>query len=192
MSTPLPILETERLLLRDISDEDATEVLALRSNPEVMRFIPRPLLTNLDDALKHIRMMHHAAARFEGSNFAVTLKPDNTMIGIVGYYRLQPENFRSEIGYIIDPKHHGKGIMRELMPALLHFGFDAFDLHSIEAVIDPGNTASEKLLQHLNFVKEAHFRENICFEGRFLDSVHYTLFRSDFYKLHPEFTDQVA
>ena len=47
-------------------------------------------------------------------------------------------------------------------------------LHSIEAVIDPRNSASEKVLQKNGFIKEAHLKENEFFEGEFIDSVIYS------------------
>jgi ribosomal-protein-alanine N-acetyltransferase len=47
-------------------------------------------------------------------------------------------------------------------------------LHSIEAVIDPENAASEKVLQKNGFVKEAHLKENEFYDGTFIDSVIYS------------------
>ena len=43
---PFPNLETERLLLRRVDENDVNEIFALRSNPETMKYIPRPLLNN--------------------------------------------------------------------------------------------------------------------------------------------------
>ena len=48
-------------------------------------------------------------------------------------------------------------------------------LHSIEAIIDPENFASEKVLQKNGFVKEAHLKENEFYDGRFLDTVIYSI-----------------
>ena len=52
--------------------------------------------------------------------------------------------------------------------------FEKMKLHSIKAIIDPENYASEKVLQKNGFVKEAHLIENECYEGRFLDTVIYS------------------
>ena len=43
--TPFPVIETERLLLRRITNDDVNEVFELRSNPETMKYIPRPLVS---------------------------------------------------------------------------------------------------------------------------------------------------
>lgn len=98
-------------------------------------------------------------------------------MGVFGYYRLHPDYFRAELGYMLHPDYQGKGLMQEALQAIINFGFTELNLHTIEAVIDPANIASEKILQKLGFIKEAHFRENVFFDGRFLDSVHYTLFK---------------
>ena len=55
---PFQNLETERLMLRRLHDNDVNEVLELRGNPETMKFIPRPLAKNTDDALEHIKMIN--------------------------------------------------------------------------------------------------------------------------------------
>jgi ribosomal-protein-alanine N-acetyltransferase len=73
------------------------------------------------------------------------------------------------------PEYHGKGIITEAIKEVVKFGFEIMKLHSIEAVIDPENNISEKVLQKNGFVKEAHLRENECFEGRFLDTVIYSI-----------------
>jgi ribosomal-protein-alanine N-acetyltransferase len=65
--------------------------------------------------------------------------------------------------------------MTEAMDIVLDYGFNIMQLHSIEANVDPGNIASIKLLEKNGFVKEAHFKENLFFNGKFLDTVIYSL-----------------
>ncbi|SHL22623.1 GNAT family N-acetyltransferase [Flavobacterium chilense] len=173
--TPFPVLDTERLLLRRITDEDVNEVFELRSNPETMKYIPRPLVKNSEDALEHIAMIEDKIITNMGINWGITLKDNSKLLGIIGYYRLQPENYRAEIGYILLPEFHGKGIIPEAVNRLITYGFEDLNLHSIEAIIDPENYASEKVLQKCGFVKEAHLKESDFYEGRFLDKVIYSL-----------------
>jgi ribosomal-protein-alanine N-acetyltransferase len=173
--SPFPIVETERLLLRRITNDDVDEVFELRSNPETMKYIPRPLVKNTEDALDHIAMIEDKIVTNVGINWGITLKHSPKLLGIIGYYRMQPENHRAEIGYILLPEYHGKGIIPEALNRLIRYGFDDLKLHSIEAVIDPENFASEKVLQKCGFTKEAHFKESEFYEGRFLDKVIYSL-----------------
>jgi ribosomal-protein-alanine N-acetyltransferase len=173
--TPFPTIETERLLLRRITNDDVKEIFELRSNPETMKYIPRPLVKTTEDALEHIAMIEDKIVTNIGINWGISLKDNPKLLGIIGYYRMQPENYRAEIGYMLLPEFHGKGIIPEAVNRLIQYGFDDLQLHSIEAVIDPDNLASEKVLKKCGFVKEAHLKESDFWEGKFLDKVIYSL-----------------
>lgn len=174
---PFQNLETERLLLRRVVDEDVNEIFALRSDPEVMKYIPRPLVKTKEDALAHVAMIDEKIEINEGINWAITLKGNPKLIGIIGHYRIKPEHFRAEIGYMLLPEYQGKGIISEAIKTVVKYGFEVMQLHSIEAIIDPENFASEKVLQKNGFLKEAHLKENEFYEGRFLDTVIYSLLK---------------
>lgn len=173
--TPFPNLETERLQLRRVVKEDVNEIFALRSNVETMKYIPRPLAKTKEDALEHIAIIDTKIENNEGINWAITLKDNPKLIGIIGHYRIKPENYRAEIGYMLLLEFHGKGIITEAVKEVVNYGFEIMKLHSIEAIIDPENFASEKVLQKNGFVKEAHLKENEFYEGRFLDTVIYSI-----------------
>jgi ribosomal-protein-alanine N-acetyltransferase len=172
---PFPLLETERLYLREISDKDQNEVLAIRSDKQIMQYIPRPLIKTTDEAVAFIKTITDGIEKNELVNWAIALKTDNKLIGMIGFYRMQPENHRAEVGYILHTNFQKKGIMQEAITCVIDYGFTQIKLHTIEGVIDPRNTASENVLLKNSFVKEAHFRENFLYQGEFLDSVHYSL-----------------
>lgn len=173
--SPFPNLETERLFLRRVVKEDVKEIFTLRSNKETMKYIPRPLVKTEEDALAHIAMIEDKIENNEGINWAITLKNDPKLIGLIGHYRIKPEHFRAEIGYMLLPEYYGKGIIVEAIKETIKYGFEIMNLHSIEAMIDPENLASEKVLQKSGFVKEAHLKQNEYYEGRFLDTVIYSI-----------------
>lgn len=173
--TPFPVLETERLFLRRIDKGDAELIFKLRSDEENMKYVPRPIALTIDDALEHVAMIDAKLEANEGINWAITLKESPEFIGIIGHFRLRPEHFRSEIGYMLLPEFHGRGIVSEAVRHVVEFGFEEMKLHSIEAIIDPGNIASAKVLEKNNFVKEAHLKENEFYNGRFIDTVIYSI-----------------
>jgi len=172
--TPFPILETERLLLRRVDKNDVNEIFSMRSNEETMQYIPRPLVINKEEALSHIALLDSGIEKNEAINWAITFKGENKLLGIIGFYRTKFEDFRSEIGYMLLSENHGKGIASEAVERALDYGFNEMNLHSIEAVIDPRNYASERVLQKNEFIKEGYFKENTFFNGEFLDSVIYS------------------
>ena len=179
---PFPELMSDRLLLRRITNEDVAEIFALRSSPELMRYIPRPLITTVEEAGPYITRADNMIAAGEGIEWAITIKGNRRLIGKAGLYRIQPANHRSELGYMLLPEYQGKGIATEAVKLMLDFGFDRLNLHSMEAVIDPGNIASERVLQKCGFVKEAHIKENELFNGVYLDTVIYSLLRRNYKK----------
>ncbi len=170
-----PVLSTDHLILREVFDTDAEEMLYLRSDKEVMKYIPRPLAQTIQDALDRISMFREAREKEEGIHWTITQKGNDKLIGVISIFKIDKESFRAEIGYMLHPDNQGKGIISEALKEIIQFGFEKINLHSLNAIIDPRNTASEKVLQKANFKKEAHFREDFYFDGEFLDSVHYSI-----------------
>lgn len=177
--SPFPILETERLILRRLTTDDAHAVFKLRSSPETMKYVPRPLAVTIDDALGHIATIDEKVNNNTGINWAITLKGNPEMIGIIGNFRIEFENYRAEIGYMLLPEFNGKGIASEAIAAAVKYGFEGMKLHSIEAIIDPENFASGRVLEKNGFVKEAHLKENELHNGKFLDTVIYSILNPD-------------
>jgi len=180
--SPFPELESKRLRFRKLTNADAPEILVLRGNPETMQFIPRPLIKDIEGALAHIKMINDKIDENIDINWAVTEKGSDTCIGIMGFYRTQPEHYRTELGYMITPEHWGKGYVTEAVNVLLDFAFNSLQFHSIEAVIDSRHIASERVLQKVGFVKEAHFKENFYYNNEFTDTVIYGLLKRNFIK----------
>jgi ribosomal-protein-alanine N-acetyltransferase len=128
-----------------------------------------------EEALEHIKILQDKVEKNEGINWAITLKGNPKLIGIIGHYRIRWEHFRSEIGYMLLPEYHGKGIITEAITLMIDYGFKQMKMHSLEGIIAPQNTASARVLEKNGFVKEAHFIENEFYEGNFLDTVIYSL-----------------
>ena len=180
--SPFPILESERLRFRKLTNEDALEILALRGNRETMKFIPRPLVTDIEGALALIKMINDKIDENLDINWTVTEIGSDKCIGIMGFYRTQPEHFRTELGYMITPEHWEKGYTTEAVRTLLFYAFETLRFHSVEAVIDERHTVSERVLLKNGFVKEAHFKENFYYNGEFTDTIIYSLLKRNFNK----------
>lgn len=170
-----PILTTENLILREVEEKDVDEVFFLRSDKEMMKYIPRPLAKTKKDALERIEMFRKHKEDEEGVHWAITQKGNDQMIGVISIFKIDKENLRAEIGYILHLAYQGKGIISEALQKIIEFGFERINLHTLTAIIDPRNIASEKVLQKANFEKEAHFKEDCYYESEFLDSVHYSI-----------------
>lgn len=179
---PFPTLETDRLLLRQITQKDAADIFIIRSDASVMRFIPRPIAQTLEDVYPLIEMLDDFLKKGERINWGIEFKETKRLVGMVGFVHMKPEHFRAEVGYALAAQHHRKGIMKEALNCIVHFGFDHFKLHSIEAIVDADNEASNGLLLDYGFIKEAHFREDFYHNTSFRNSIHYGLLATDIRK----------
>jgi ribosomal-protein-alanine N-acetyltransferase len=173
--TPFPTLVTERLILREATMDDAQEVFYLRSDADVIKYVDRDPAESIEEAKTFIQTLIDNRVNNTGISWNIVLKGTEKMIGNIALWRLDRPNYRAEIGYVLHPDHQGKGIMQEALQSVIHYGFYEMELHSIEANINPGNMSSQRLLERAGFVKEAHFRENYYYNGRFLDSAIYSL-----------------
>lgn len=142
--TPFPKLDTERLQLRQITGEDENDLFLLRSDERVMRFLDRPMARSNEDAAELIQKINQSLQTNDGITWGISLKNDPVLIGTIGYWRIIKEHYRAEIGYMLRPAYHGKGFMQEAMTAVLEYGFQTMQLHSVEANVNPKNEDSIK------------------------------------------------
>ena len=174
-----PKFESERLLFRSIGLDDANDILLIRSNDKVMKYMDVPRHYSINDSEKLIQTVLESYKNETGITWAIIEKPSDTFIGYIGFIRIFSDHCRAEIGYALKPEYWGKGYMYETINRIAAFGFEEMRLHSIEANVNPLNEKSKKVLERVGFKKEAYFRENYLFDGKFLDSVIYSLLEKD-------------
>ena len=176
--SPFPLIETERLTLRAITMEDAADLFELRKDADVMRYLDRDPHRTLEDSKEMIQKIVDGTKNNETIGWGISFKNETQLIGTISYHRIEKEHYRAEIGYILHPKHWRKGIINEAMRAVIRYGFETMKLHSIEANVNPDNIASTNLLKKHGFVREAYFKENYFFNGKFIDTEIYSLLES--------------
>lgn len=172
---PFPDLYTGRLVLRQLRPTDDKEIMVLRSDEKILEFLIISKCNNLPEAKQFIDKINNGIKNNEWIYWGITEKNDETLIGTICLWNISKENFRAEIGYALHPDFHGKGFMSEAMEVVLDYGFNKLDLHSIEAHVHPRNQPSINLLQKKGFIEEGHFKENVFFNGKFLDTAVYSL-----------------
>ena len=173
---PFPVLETERLLLRAVTLDDAEKLFELRRDVDVMRYIDREKHQTVDDTRILIGKFLEGISSNEAIAWAISMKENpKVLIGTISFHRIEKEHYRGEIGYLLNPKFWRKGIVGEAMTKVLEYGFKSIGLHSVEANVNPHNSASASLLKKHGFVLEASFKENYFFNGKFIDTHIYSL-----------------
>lgn len=175
---PFPVLTTDRLILRRISDRDAQQIFMLRSDQEVMMHIGKYPMASIEEAYAFIKLVLGTLEQNSGITWAMALKEDPArLIGTIGLWRLIKEHFRAEIGYVLQPAYWRRGLVKEAMLKVIGFGFNELRLHSIEGRINPRNRASARSLESAGFVREGYFTEDFFFNGKFEDTAIYSLLK---------------
>jgi [ribosomal protein S5]-alanine N-acetyltransferase len=169
--SPFPVLHTGRMVLRRIEPTDADDLLFLRSDAAIMKYLDREPLHSVNEAALFIRRISDSLEHNEGITWGISLKDDTRLVGTIGFWRLMKEHFRAEIGYLLHPAYWGKGLVSEAITTVMDYGFNVMKLHSVEANVNPTNKASVRVLEKTGFVQEAYFRENYFYKGRFLDTL---------------------
>lgn len=145
-----------------------------------MKFMDCHLLKELKEAQELVEQSSDSFYQKKGINWIIADHLDNKMLGYFGVWRLMADHCRGEIGYALASENWGKGYMKETFATIIPFLFSSFHLHSLEANINQDNKVSQSLLESFNFMKEAHFHENYFFEGKFVDSIIYSLLEDRF------------
>lgn len=149
-----PVLNTDRLMLRELKINDAQAILNCFSNPDVLRHYGQNPLTSLDQ-VKHI--INNFSKNYDekrGIKWGIELKGQEGIIGTIGFQEWSTEHRRAEISYALFPESWGKGYAMEAVKRVISFGFQEMDLVRIGAIVFTENDASNKLLTKVGFEKE--------------------------------------
>lgn len=165
-----PILETERLVLRQLTPHDAEDLFEYFSQDQVMQYYDLETFKALEDANNIIIHFNNEFEKGKGFRWALELKSEKKVIGTCGYHNWHQEHCKAEIGYELNPAFWQQSYMKEAILPILTFGFETMGLHRVEAFIDPSNISSEKLLQSLHFNEEGTMRDYFFEKGKFVDA----------------------
>jgi len=141
------IIETERLVLREIVLEDCREVFNLHANPMVQKFTGEPVV----ESMWEIEMGMKENTFKDYSNYgygrwATILKSENKLIGWAGLKYL-PEFDKVDLGYRLSPEYWGYGYATEASIGIVDFGFETLGLQRIIAVAMKENKASIRVME---------------------------------------------
>lgn len=160
---------TERLFLRELDHGDEADLFEMDSNAEVHRYIENKPVQSMDEIRNVIAMLKMQYAENGIARWAVVIKETGECIGWCGLkYIKEPVNGHTnfyELGYRFKRKHWGKGYATEASQAVMNYGKDTLNLHTIYAITDPGNKASKHVLEKLGFT----YRETFDDEGSATD-----------------------
>lgn len=174
-----PVLETERLNLRQIRPSDAPLLFDCFADEKVTRFYNLPQFTRLEQAVGIIEHMLNGYAERRTIRWAITRKDDGHFLGTCGFTGWRWHFFNGQIGYELARPFWRQGIMTEALTAVIHLAFTELNLNRIEALVMPENIASISLLKKLNFTNEGLLRQSGYWENEFHDLYMIALLKED-------------
>lgn len=149
-----PKLESARLSLRKLEEADYEQIIYLRSDAEVNRFVKRPKAENREDAITFIEKINLQFLSGKSIYWVITQKGAEEMLGSICLWNFSEDGTTAELGYDLAPAAQGNGFMDEALKRILKFGFKEAGFQKIEAFTQKNNEASVKLL------KKNHFTQN--------------------------------
>lgn len=158
------ILETDRLLLREMLLSDAEALFEMDSNPTVHQYLWKKPLTEISEVLSYIELVREQYKQNNIGRFVVVLKDTNQLIGWAGLkYNTEIVNNKVDfydIGYRLNEKFWGKGYASEASFAWLDYGFNVMKIKIMDAAAHTDNAASNTILQKIGMVMTEQYKED--------------------------------
>jgi len=175
-----PILETERLMLRELVEVDAPALFEYYREPEFTKFISFDTHTSIEPTKRFIAWTSDIYGQKDGIRWGIQLKEANQLIGTTGLHFWKRDLRCAEVGYHVGRPFWGSGFATEVLGALVDFGFHRMNLNRVEGRHNAGNDVSGHVLEKVGFKKEGIWREREIKDGKFVDVVQFSLLREEY------------
>ena len=161
-------LATARTRLRPFRDDDVEAIWPWVSDPAFPRHMSWAAHVDRSETLDYIRGTH--AARAEGSGLTWAIEHEGRVVGSVGLHdivwRRRALRFdQAEIGYWIAPPLWNQGLMTEVVPAVVRFGFEQLGLHKVIVRCFAENDGSRRVIEKCGFRFVGRAEEDMYRDG---------------------------
>lgn len=174
----LPVLRTERLVLRTFDPSDAVDVYAYAQSETVGPMAGWAPHKSLDDSRRVVQMFIEA-----GDVWAIVDKSTGHVIGSIGLHRdgsRRVENCR-DLGYVLGEKYWGQGFATEACRAVLQYAFEELSCPVVSVGHFPFNQKSRRVIKKLGFTCEGTIRHALELpDGTVTDNVVYSLLKEEY------------
>ncbi|AFY82507.1 GNAT family N-acetyltransferase [Oscillatoria acuminata] len=183
----LPILESDRLILRKMSLEDAPDLFEYASDSQVAQYTTWTPHQSLEDSQIFLNSVIKNYQTPKGWTWGIVHKGDSKLIGTCGLVNWVQADHHAEIAYALSRPYWGQGYMPEAVKTIVAFGFQEIDLNRIEGRCKLPNHASAKVMEKVGFSFEGILRQQMLSKGRFHDMKLYAILREDWENLSVAF-----
>ncbi len=162
-----PELRSERLLLRQFTNDDLENIFKGLSDPAVIKYYGVSY-DSLEATKAQLQFFADLETNATGAWWAVCSADNTCFYGGCGLNDLVKAHRKAEIGFWLLPPYWGKGIITEAVAMVCAYGFEHFGLHRIEAIIESENTNSKKVMERMQFNYEGTLQECEIKNGNYI------------------------
>ena len=174
------IIETERLVLRPVTLDDAEAMFEYASDKENTRYT-FPTNQSLEETKNNIAQFYLANPL---GRWGIELKSTGEFIGTIDLLKLDTVLKKATIGYIINQKYWNQGLTTEANRAVIELAFEKIGMNKLDAFYDKDNPASGKVMEKsgMRFShEEPYARMDQHEKGRIVTRVHYILTKEEYF-----------
>ena len=156
----MPTIETERLLLRPLCEDDAEEISRIYSEPDVTEFIQEHSISPQEARQKICAHVEEHWKKFDYGMFATFSRESRKLVGRCGFLHQELEGEElCEVAYLIAREYWGRGFATEAVRALIRYGFEVLEMDLLVSLINRKNTRSIRVAEKtgMTLMKEYSF-----------------------------------
>lgn len=176
----MPVLETERLVMRKMEMRDAPDMYEYSRDPLVAKHVLWDAHTSINDTKSYIRFMLRKYRSGEPSSWCIVEKESGKVVGTIGYMWYQRDNSAVEVGYSLARRCWNRGYMTEALRAVMDYTFRELGINRVEAQHELDNGASGAVMRKCGMLKEGTLRSRLYNKGRYVDVDLYAALRRDY------------
>lgn len=173
-------LNTERLILRPISESDAPDIYKNVKDYDIAKWtinIPHPYPK--DGAIKFIKQTKELMKKGMSYELAIQIESTKEVVGVISLMKVDRRHKNAELGYWVGKKFWNIGIATEAASRVMEFGFQVLNLEKIYAKCFYNNEASRKVMEKIGMKLEGKFRHEVFKENKFIDTLYYGILREE-------------
>lgn len=179
-----PVIQTERLRLRELMARDITRIVQYANNPKIVEMtLSMPFPYEEKDAVSWLAEANQGFSKQTHYIFAICQLQANEFLGGIGIEVKKRFN-RAEMGFWLGEPFWNSGYITEAVAAVLEFGFNDLELNKIIAFHMDKNPASGRVMTKNGMIKEGELVEHIRKDEEYIDVIQYRLTKQEFDRMN--------
>jgi len=173
-------IETQRLILKNYTENELEDVHKLKSDPMVWKFSTKIATTKMGDSKIYLQSVLKNYNESKCDFQALFLRDTGEYIGEAGVLSFNNQNNRTIVGYNLLHRYWGNGYATEIIKGIIKHSFEVEKVERIEALVCDGNVSSRKVLEKSGFIQEGLLRNFAYIDNRYINVYYYGIIKDDY------------